>query len=163
MDCAGTQYNISISENIINNNSGNGIYFYNGDCNTCTIFNNTIYGSNIGIYLSDYVTDEYDKFNINNNKIYKNRKHGILLSEFDFSNVSKNTINDNGFTGNYDGIYIQRNSDNNRFWENIISNNTRYGIFLNQSSNDWFDFYNNTALLAWRHNKPTKRMARVDT
>ena len=98
----------------------------------------------------------YPRIIINNN-ISFNNGHGISLRNSRMVNITDNIISNNNWTGIYlyngtggpspiivkdntvtgngdDGIYIGQNSDNNYITGNIIENNGKYGINVNETT-----------------------------
>jgi parallel beta-helix repeat protein len=133
--------NITISGNTITNNSRDGITL-DGWHTLYNITNNYIYGNSLGINFSTGF-NSYTSIRVKQNTIFKNRKHGIGINIVDFSEINDNNITGNGFTGNYDGIYIFSSSaDGIIFKNNTISNNNRYGLAI-ETNNEWHEIYNN--------------------
>jgi parallel beta-helix repeat protein len=129
----------TISDNIANNNIGNGIQLFSCE-NNLIMGNNLTNNYNSGIYLSNNHKSEITKNNIydnwngiylrncNENKISKNtadnNANGITLRE-----SSNNDISENIVTNNDRGFLIAISSDNNTIAKNIAIAN-EYGIYL---------------------------------
>lgn len=125
-----------ITDNIINHNNQNGIYFhaytsYRPRINNTLIANNTItYNNKIGIYLSATIGGEVDSHMILNCTISHNNI-GILLEESLFNCIYSNLISSN----NYAGINFTSSSIKNRIINNNITSNNISGIFITENSN----------------------------
>jgi len=133
----------TISNNNISSNTKNGIYF-DDHCDSNTISNNDVYsnsysgirlensssntlGSNTVIYSQDYGIMIVGSTNrIHNSTINYNGDHGVFLFGDDESSVADNLIQNN----TKDGIRMQ-NSTSDTVTRNRIFINQRYGIYLN--------------------------------
>jgi parallel beta-helix repeat protein len=118
--------NITISNNIIKNNTLKGIFLYDSNvhCNIRnTISNNIIENNQDGIYFwFSYRTDIFG------NKI-SNNLNGISFNH----NSNYNIINNNTIVNNkYDGVFLN-SSSSNQLLNNFIINNMN-GIYLKYSS-----------------------------
>lgn len=109
----GTYDNLSIYENIIMNNSRNGVYSYN--CNDNTIIGNSLSGNgNTGLIMEASIN-----YNITDNSFMLNNQHGIYLTinsdnnNFFSNQFIQNSFNaeDNGNSNNWD------NGVNGNFWD----------------------------------------------
>lgn len=153
-----TETGYGIGANLQFSNRGNGIFLDPADDNI--ISNNDIYDNlENGIYVLQSKTTQ-----IFNNRIFGNIKNGILLV---LSNL--NTIFDNFISGlssksrtgigasvsttmkheasnRGNGIFLETSSENN-ISSNEISNNTYYGVVIDETSEDntveWNDFFGN--------------------
>ena len=142
IDCS----SITLSENELLNNSGNGIAVENSN-NTVINDNNMTYNKNgMGIYgshnsilrntilLNDYngMTISFGKNNtIRENTVNKNTLYGIQLS----SSSINNTIENNTASFNQIGIFID-GSDYNNILNNTAKNNTVAGISVTDSNSN---------------------------
>ncbi|MFW9881312.1 MAG: NosD domain-containing protein [Candidatus Thorarchaeota archaeon] len=135
--------NITIFENIANDNRIDGIFGYeinyvnitkntlnNNDDGICVNICNFSYfieniangNSQKGIYLEESFNNTISGNSVNNND------NGIFLWYFCYNNViSGNTAN-----GNFDGIHLE-DSDFNKIIENTVNDNNRAGIYLTRS------------------------------
>ena len=139
----------TIYDNIISNNSGDGLIIVESDRNNIT-YNTITYNKN-GTYLD---SSSYNEFNnndislnnqsaiyinksstyngINNNTITENTLNGIFLND----NCNRNEIFFNSLEDNSDsGIRIE-NSSYNLVRNNTIDNNINYGLLI-VGSNNW--------------------------
>lgn len=148
-------YVIGCDKNRILNNDislgyGSGISLYQYSNDNEIIGNNiTRYGN--GINLNMFVENN----NITDNVISYNGNSGIYSYYSSYNNISWNTLKNQGGQGiqltlhsdhneiycndifsNFDGIYIDGNSDWNNMTGNVIENNDRYGIYI------WLSGYN---------------------
>jgi parallel beta-helix repeat protein len=144
-------HNNTVFSNEALNNTQYGIFIYLSDNNTLT--NNTVLNNeNDGISLRNTfnVTLRYNmeiagndrgievinskNATLDNNFIQDNREEGISLDNTNHTDVINNKVQNNGFDGSgYDGILIVDHSIDNEIIENIISDNYKYGIFLDDS------------------------------
>ncbi len=124
-------YNTEISDNNIVDNNMVGIVLYQM-CDGSQILNNIISGQDTGISVELFV----DSISISNNIITNHDVSGIELMDF----VDKSTINGNTIQNNCNGIRIE-GSDENVFYENIISNNQR-GIYSKYILSDNLFYHN---------------------
>ncbi len=114
--------NITISGNIVNNNSASGIRD-NGLCDGIIISDNTVnYNGFRGIYL----TDTGQAIVSNNTVNYNIQAKGIFIANCSYSTVVNNTVNNNSLVG----IYIGGGSYENNITQNVVNNND-YGIIIN--------------------------------
>ena len=113
--------NNTIVNNVVSSNEDYGIYADQGSHND--ISNNTVSGSDVGIYLSTPCYKKPDINNVANNTVLNNGK-GILLQY-----SSGNRITNNIVSSNYCGIELYEKTNNNLIVNNIALNNT-YGIRL---------------------------------
>ncbi len=135
--------NITLFENIVNDNSVDGIFIY--ESNYLNITENTVNNNDEGIYINicnfSYIID---------NIVNENIEEGIYLEECFNNTISGNNANDNYHgiflwyscvnnkffgntaTGNYDGIHLEE-SNFNTIIENTFNNNDRAGIYLTRS------------------------------
>ena len=119
--------NNNITSNIVYNNSDSGIYVYSSN-NVLT--NNTAYSNDYGIYLRSAISNNN---NLTSNTAYNNSYYGIYLWQSSNNNLTNNTANENS---NH-GIYLY-SSNNNMLSNNIALNNQYGGIYL-----EWYSSYNN--------------------
>jgi parallel beta-helix repeat protein len=117
----------------------------------CTIVNNTIIDSNIGIYfeLGGYnevvnnliSNNTYGLYALSNgahlirNNFFTNNTYGIYFNQSDNNTITKNTIQDNG-----NGIYLL-NSLYNEIYHNILINNFPQAYDSMIGFNNWDDGY----------------------
>ena len=136
----------SISENVIRNNLGQGIYVHGSDSTYNTIVENTIKNNNYGIYMMQSSDNVISGNTITNNEngIYMARASNNVISENNFVNKwiglqleksHSNTISENTIMNNGDGIYLS-DSSNNIISENTIIDNKWFGIWFSNSSNN---------------------------
>jgi parallel beta-helix repeat protein len=125
-------YNIDISHNDIYNNKDNGIKIINSSNNQLT--SNTVQcNKNYGIMIVG------SNNKIENSNISKNR-HGLFLFADDNSIIINNNIHSNS----HDGIRLQ-NSTGNNISTNRITDNSRYGVYIdyfatgNKIFNNYFE------------------------
>ncbi|KYK24078.1 hypothetical protein AYK25_01970 [Thermoplasmatales archaeon SM1-50] len=126
-------HNHLIYDNIIRNNSGDGIKLDRSYSNVNISFNTILRNKN-GIYL--YYSDGN---NIFNNKIQNNNRNGIFLNNSCRNNIIRNnnaSLNDNH------GIYLNGYSDYQTITHNQISYNKNSGVVLENCSNN-FDINRN--------------------
>jgi len=119
----GGSFNITISENTVQNNGRHGILAADSSYNLSITCNNVTHISNQGIYL---YMNCYN-VTIENNNANNNGQYGIYLN----NNCHNNTIIGNNASGNHDGIYLY-NSNNNTIQGNIANDNADEGIDLNR-------------------------------
>ena len=145
--------NTDISDNILNNNTKDGIYI-GFNCNYHNIVNNTIKynGGDNGINING------NFFNISKNVVSHNDEGGIDLGGCYYTNVSDNTVNFNGgdgikvdgceqikIYGNlvYENDYSDlglvagirlRSSNNTHISQNKVNNNHEDGIYMENSN-----------------------------
>ena len=114
---------ISISNNLLNNNTFVGIYMES--CSDNTISGNTAnYNGQYGLKLLDT-----DKTTISGNNLNLNLESGIY-----FKSSTKNIIVENSVSQNrLDGIYFD-SSDQNIVIKNIMNTNEEYGFYLTSSN-----------------------------
>ena len=133
--------NNTISSNYIYDNTGQGIILAQCEENLIegNIANNSLYYGLLINSLSHNNTVEGNVFG--NNKGASGYGSGIRI---DYSN--DNEISDNQLNDNDQGIRITDNSDDNDFFDNIIHNNAKYGILIQDLSRNcqYSKFYNNS-------------------
>jgi len=142
--------NITIFNNIANNNTSNGIYVsYSNSinitgntinnncedgiskqsCNFCFIIENVGTGNNErGIYLDECFNNSLSENDVNNND------NGIYLTDSDFNRIIGNSACNNSDSG----IQIMSDSNNNTISGNIADNNDENGIHLEYCDNNTF-------------------------
>ena len=112
---------ITVFENQVNENEGDGIYIY--ESNYLNITTNTVNNNDEGIYINicnfSYIID---------NTVNGNLEEGIYLEECFNNTISRNTANNND-----QGIFLWYYSNNNRFIENTATGN--YDGFHSEESN----------------------------
>lgn len=124
--------NGTLTKNNFSNNLCHGINLLN-DCNNNTISGNTVSDNGLsGIILYGGGGEKCYNNTISGNTVNNNNRQGIRLSyNYDYNNITGNTLNDNR-----GGIYLSGTSYNPCFWNqitnNIIIDNQDYGIFLTQ-------------------------------
>lgn len=130
--------NITVNLNgntLLGNGSGNGIYSQLH--NNITIFNGTLAGFDIGLYLSITTNSIFDNLSLINNN------YGIYA----FPNSDGNTFrNINSTFNSLDGLYL-RNSANNNFYNFVSESNVGDGSYLYAATNSNFYgayFFNNS-------------------
>ncbi|MFQ6609240.1 MAG: right-handed parallel beta-helix repeat-containing protein, partial [Fidelibacterota bacterium] len=113
-----------ISRLITHNNSGNGLYSYNGDGTFDHIYShhNSIYGAYFEYYAHVTVT---------NSQFNQNSSHGVRVLNNSWPSFDNCEINDN----NNWGIRIDYSSP--LFENTIISGNAGYGVRYNNDNNTW--------------------------
>ena len=132
-------HNTTITDNDIYRNGNQGISWNN--CGNVSIaFNNIYENHDNGIYVRRSTSDFFDNIEILNNTIYHNNLTGIYIYGDNPDNLENltiygNNITYNGWAGSADnnkcGIYVFVYCFNFTITENFISNNTAYGIYLN--------------------------------
>ncbi|WMW25326.1 right-handed parallel beta-helix repeat-containing protein [Methanolobus sediminis] len=122
-----SSYN-TLTNNEINNNGNDGIYLHTSSYNTLTD-NFVNYNEGTGIYLDNSCNNN----TIEHNRVHDNYDIGILVSDSD-----NNILTDNNIYNNYDGITLSY-SNTNTLTDNILDNNDEFGIYL---------IYSNTNTLA---------------
>jgi parallel beta-helix repeat protein len=88
-------------------------------------------------FLKEYIasTGKHNSFNnITNNIIANNGDGGVEAGIFLETETDLYIFN-NTLTGNYNGMYIYSNSDNNAFVSNTITNSNLSGVYLTSDSN----------------------------
>lgn len=110
----------TVSENIIYDNENTGVRIEDSVRNTLVSDNEVFKNNNYGIFVVGSQTEVIE------NKVTNNEKHGIFLFADDSTVVSKNNASENTL----DGIRLQ-NSTSNTIKSNIVTNNKRYGIYVN--------------------------------
>jgi len=124
--------NITIKNNVIENNSGYGIYSkwtYN-----INIINNVIKNNNGGIFIQ-YVNDSI----IQENTIINNFEDGIYLGYSRENSINKNNIEDNDY-----GLHCNFWAHKNIIHENTFNKNQNYGIYINDSESINNEIYHNS-------------------
>jgi parallel beta-helix repeat protein len=140
-----------IYDNVIQNNTGDGIHLYHSH-NNANISLNTITGNDNGVYLY-----ESDGINIYNNIIQNNNENGIFLNSSCQNNIiTKNNASENGnhgiylndysdyqtiiyndvYRNNNSGIVLENSSMNFYINHNIVNGNTNYGLMIIGSTNN---------------------------
>ncbi|UCG03244.1 MAG: right-handed parallel beta-helix repeat-containing protein [Candidatus Heimdallarchaeota archaeon] len=124
-----------ISNNEIYENEVNGIYIL--ETKTTQIFSNWIFGNGWnGIFLELS----------NLNKIFDNFIGGLAFISMNGIGASVGTIVKQEASNRGNGIFLEVSSENN-ISKNDISNNTNYGVILDEDSSDnmiqWNDFFGN--------------------
>lgn len=119
-----TSKNIEIINNIISNNTGDGIYLTKGS--DVTLSHNLIYSNNRGIYL-----DDADSNNLVKNTVYQNSSDGIRIE-----NSGSIVLNFNSsFSNGGSGILISDNSNNCQLTNNTTYFNIDDGIQVSNNCN----------------------------
>lgn len=108
---------IKIYQNIISNNSGNGIYV--DGASNIEVIKNEIFASQIGIYLKNSSNSQ-----IKANKVYQNSSDGIKVE----SSNSVSLIFNESFSNGGKGIFILTNSNNCEIKNNLTYLNNGAGI-----------------------------------
>ncbi|MGC9443463.1 MAG: right-handed parallel beta-helix repeat-containing protein [Candidatus Methanospirareceae archaeon] len=106
--------NITVSDNLIYNNSRIGIYLWLFGTSDDIISGNKIYDNGDGIILRN--SSSSSSINCYGNEIYNNN-YGIEILESDNVTVGGNIV-----TSNYCGIYLWLNSSHNCIYNNIFEN-----------------------------------------
>ena len=109
--------NITITENIIKLNKGDGLYFYRSNGNTIThnvISENGIFDPNVIAPCSGILIVHSSDTNISGNIVYGGSGWGMLIFSLNNSIISKNNITFNYFIGldlyvSYDNFIIRNN------------------------------------------------------
>jgi len=125
--------NGTLTNNKCSNNGGCGIFLYNG-CDDITISGNIANDNGyFGIYLSDNCNSNTISRNTADNNIFA----GIILSYYCNNNmILENECNNLGSkVGNYYGIYLYDECDNNTISGNIIRNH-HTGIYIVDGDNN---------------------------
>lgn len=119
--------NVNISFNTITNNK-NGIYLYESDGNN--IYNNELRNNNqSGIFLNS--SCQYN--DIRNNNASQNTKHGIYLNDYsDYQAISYNQI----FYNKNSGLVLENCSMNFDINGNTVKGNVNYGVMIIGSMNN---------------------------
>lgn len=127
----GSEYNVciyissgennTISNNVITNNSGNGMELIG---NGHTIINNTIIGCKSGMYASSA-----ERLMVVNNFVTNSASYGIH-----FSNVKHTVFNNNICNGNVNAGMELANSNNCTITGNAFNSNNGHGLFLSNSN-----------------------------
>jgi parallel beta-helix repeat protein len=140
-----------IYDNIIQDNSGNGIRIYQSDDNVNISFNTIVRNKN-GIYL--YSAEEINIYNneisdnnqsgiflndtcqnniVRNNNVSQNGNHGIYLNDYSaYQTISYNQI----YYNNNSGIVLENCSMNFYINDNEVIGNTNYGMMIVGSTNN---------------------------
>jgi parallel beta-helix repeat protein len=109
-----------LSNNVVNNNSDEGIYV--GGSSGNTLIDNTVNNSSNGIHLSSS----------SGNSLINNTANGKYIGIYLERASSNNILTGNRANGNRDcGIYLRDYSNNNVLTANAANENERYGIYLN--------------------------------
>ena len=122
----------TISSNIFEDLNNYAIYMVTSDQNS--VINNQIKDCGTGMYML------IDLQSIIINNTISGGSYGIIMSACDGGEIAHNFIN---ATGNY-AIRIFINSDNNEFHDNVIKDNTKVGIQLDDPSDVNNKFYKNS-------------------
>jgi len=119
--------NVNISFNTITGNK-NGIYLYSSDGNH--IYNNVIqYNNRSGIFLNCTCQNNI----ISSNNASHNGNHGIYLNDYsDFQTLSYNNI----YYNNNSGLVLENCSMNFNINGNMVIGNTNYGMMIVGSTNN---------------------------
>ncbi|DAC72989.1 MAG TPA: hypothetical protein DSN98_02365 [Thermoplasmata archaeon] len=119
--------NVNISFNTITRNK-NGIYLYSSDGNN--IYNNEIQNNNqSGIFLNSTCQNNV----IRNNNASHNGNHGIQLNDYsDYQTLSYNQI----YYNNNSGLVLENCSMNLNIEGNMVVGNTNYGMMIIGSTNN---------------------------
>jgi len=134
-------YNNIISENTITGN-GHGIYFL--ECRNNTISNNDISNNNIGILLHGANKSTISANTISNNnegievKVCRNEFDGTIMKVAEENIITENNITDNSLYG----IYVDDDVSENYFYYNNFENNGGFifgGNAKDKGSNIWDD------------------------
>ena len=121
-----------ISQNLIEDVNNYAIYMVTSDQNS--VLDNQMIDCNMGMYmLIDYQS-------VITGNVISGGSNGIIMSACDGGEIANNFINE---TGNF-AIRIFINSDNNEFYNNIIKDNTKVGIQLDDPSDTNNKFYKNS-------------------
>ncbi len=118
-------YHTNISHNVVDNNSGDGLYARNGN-GYITFLNNT-FNNNDGYGLYLRITANH---NLVDNFANYNGYDGFYLRENNYTSLINNTAKYNGWNGGwYDGFYLYKGYHNN-LTANIAENNDYYGFYI---------------------------------
>ncbi|MFW9865107.1 MAG: nitrous oxide reductase family maturation protein NosD [Candidatus Thorarchaeota archaeon] len=126
-------YNVThavLENNTIFDAVGPGVFIMLSSNNT--VYNNTIYDSDIGIYLFS----SHDTY-IDNNTIYSNNNDGLLCDNLGNNIISNNIVHSN----NLNGMRF-RDALNNTIFDNKIYENLQNGIYFGASNES--KIFNNT-------------------
>ncbi len=131
--------NTILSNTIFNSTeAGKGIFLVSGACNN-SILENTIYNTNYSIHVqkdrggwAGLPSIKSNNNTIDNNTIYHNIDHGLILEYSDNNTISNNIINN---TTNGYGVYLYYSNYTN-FTDNSVYNNSDAGIDLDGSCNN---------------------------
>ena len=133
--------NNSISANYIYDNTGQGIVLQQSKYNVIAgnTANNSNYYGLIIVSASHNNTIEENTFG--NNKGASGYGSGIKISGSNDCEISENLLSDND-----QGIRITDNSHGNKFYDNVIHNNAKYGILIQDLTRNCNNsvFYNNS-------------------
>ncbi len=137
--------NSFIYNNTITHNGQSGIVFYtNKHANDTTILQNIIKKNNYGINLGGVDSSIwYQNLLISENIINENVNYGIWLNFVQGAIISLNDIKNTSNGASY-GIYINNFVKYSNFTQNNISQNVGTGIYIDSSSNQDNNIYNNT-------------------
>ncbi len=135
--------NNSISANYIYDNTGQGIILQQSQYNV--IVGNTANNSNYyGLFIVSFSHNNTIEGNtFGNNKGASGYGSGIRISGSNDCEVSGNWLSDND-----QGIRITDNSHRNKFYDNVIHNNAKYGVLIQDLTRNcnYSVFYNNSII-----------------
>ncbi len=119
IDFNGCSSNV-ITENTIQNTSGNGVRFYDNSSNN-TLSDNTIQNSATGVYIGQLAGNPaYNT--VTNNLIKLNTSYGLVITNGgDSTTISNNVFQDNGGATTNNAIYIDLYASNTMITDNRIS------------------------------------------
>ncbi|RLF59549.1 MAG: hypothetical protein DRN27_02355, partial [Thermoplasmata archaeon] len=128
--------NIVIRNFTIRNSKQNiGSLYYGGiriKSNESTIYNNYIVENDNGIIIENCINNTID------HNTFLSNEDGLYLNS-----AEENRISDNYFYQNQNGIKVNKNSENNRITDNVVENQSSYGIILDVSTINNYIFHNN--------------------
>ena len=153
---------VTCTNNIIFKNNGTGIYIIN-QANDLIIKGNDISNNTKSGIFSFIVGGLYYDNSFLNNNITNNGEYGMLLWGSQDNIISDNLIENNGILGDYEGISVFTNTDNNNFTNNRILDNQYIGfrsggaaednlIFNNTFSGNGINAQDNSSLINFWNN-----------
>ena len=152
------QSHVTVSGNIIKNNTGEGIYMMRSNNNI--IIGNTITNNEEGIFLRESSDNNFSENIIKNNTgrgvDFRNSNNNIFIGNtitnnhggsYYLTSSSGNTVTGNIISySDYYGIMVSSGSSNNILSENTFEYNGREGVYIRDSSDNWIYhniFFNN--------------------